>query len=91
MRCFAAYPGQIDGFEPVSEQQRMVMSLHDDQPVFLHVLLRDIPGVAVTVPGAADAQPLALAQCVERQPHVFADPDAVRRDDIAGVGRQVAV
>ena len=48
-------------------------------------LCGDVPGVAVAVARAADAQPLALAQRVKRQPHVPADHHAFRRDDVAGL------
>ena len=84
-RPFGQGETQIVHDEAAGIEQRMVMTLYDDEFVFRQILRSDKPRLA----RAADAQSFALSERVEHQSDVFADGFAFGRYHFAVVGRQV--
>src|SRR6185503_4748909 len=71
--------------------QQVVVALHHDERVGVQVLLRHVPGVARASGLPADADPLALADGIEREADMGSDAHALGRHDRPGLARQVAV
>src|ERR1044071_2990840 len=67
----------------------MIRTLHDDQHIALQILVRDIPGLAAGLVGAADAESLALSERVIHEAAVATDDAALGRLDAAGLRRQI--
>src|SRR5438552_5493100 len=70
-------------------QERMVVTLHDDQCIAFAILAGDEPRRGVAVAHAADAQALALAERVIRESRMRSDGPAFRRDDWPRIARQI--
>src|SRR5690606_848569 len=74
----------------VAEQGRVVRALRDDQLVALEVLPDDIPRRVRPIGDAADAEPVTLAERVERESPMPSDRLAVDAADRAGPRGDVA-
>src|SRR5256886_12174727 len=60
--------------ECAARQQRMIVSLHDDERVALAILRRHVPGLLGVAVPSAQAQAGALAERIERQSLVGPEP-----------------
>src|ERR1700738_3655407 len=69
----------------------MLVALHDVKRIRGHVLAGDEPGLAAARFAAPQADSLALAERVEREPDMFADDGAIGRLHRAGARRQITV
>src|SRR5262245_15966808 len=78
------------GAELTSFEQRMIVTLHDDQRVASCILRGDIPRRLRTTAAATDVQPLALTERVEGESLVHAEMLAVGRFDRPRVFRDIA-
>ena len=81
-------PSQLSG--AVSSRDRiqpmLLVPLHHDQRIARLILERDVPGLLRAAAGAADREPGALAERVERQAAVLSEdagPPASRSDRAA--------
>src|SRR6185295_8329132 len=86
-RRAAGDPARVRSLERALHEERVVVTLHDDELVPAEVLAGDVPGVACPT----DADALALAYGVEGEPDVLAEDLPLGRLDRAGRLRQVAV
>src|SRR5262249_32624549 len=78
------------GAELTTFEQRMIVTLHDDQRVASCILRGDIPRRLRTTAAATDVQPLALTERVEGESLVHAEMLAVGRFDRPRVFRDIA-
>src|SRR5690348_883633 len=80
---------RISRLDVAAIQERMVVALHDDQCISFAILAGDEPRCGVAVAHATDAQALALAKRVIREPRMRSDGPAFRRDDRPRIARQI--
>ena len=72
---------QLLDIEAVGHQQRMLVILDDDERVAARVLAGHVPGRIGRARLAADTEPRALPEGVERQAAMLAEAAAFRRLD----------
>src|SRR6185312_6804585 len=86
----SAQPVHGTGDQRRAEEQRMIVPLHDDEGVAVRVLARDEPGQLRMSGEAADPEPLALTEGIEREAPVGAQALALGRFDRARPVREKA-
>src|SRR3954468_2263078 len=87
----AGHPGRVLRLQSLLEKQRVIMTLHHNELVRSDPLVGDMPGFALHLRHAADADALPLPDGVEGEPDVLADHPALRSLDRPRSLRQVAV
>src|SRR5258706_14880720 len=77
VRLAAAHPREVIGVELARQEQRVVVSLHDDELVLLQVLAAHVPRPACRILQSADPDALPLPYGVEGKADVLADGSAL--------------
>src|SRR5713101_1070683 len=90
IRGRVAHPGEVLCGKPLAQEQRMIVSLHDDQLVLAEILSRHVPRLGRGALAAPDADAFALADGVEGKPDVLSDDPAFGRTHRPRLFRQIA-